>query len=224
MPILLLCGVSLMLISCGTSYDSNVTGGGGGSAAPPTIAVPNLIVRMSHTGNFFLAQQGATYIVTVTNNGTGPTDGAVTVTDSVPTGMTLVSLTGSGWSCSSNMCLRSDVLLAGGSYPAINATVNVAANASTPETNQASLSGGGSAREIGSDATTITGASALNVTMTHRGDLSLGQESAIYTVTVSNLGPGPTIGAVAVTSKAGIPFPTSGTGWNCSFSNPQSCT
>ena len=88
--ILLLCGVSLMLISCGTSSNSNVTGGGGGSAAPPTIAVPNLIVRVSHTGNFFLAQQGATYTVTVANNGTGPTDGAVTVTDSVPTGMTLV--------------------------------------------------------------------------------------------------------------------------------------
>jgi len=75
--ILLLCGVSLMLISCGTSSNSNVTGGGGGSAAPPTIAVPNLIVRVSHTGNFFLAQQGATYTVTVANNGT-------------PTGMTLV--------------------------------------------------------------------------------------------------------------------------------------
>jgi hypothetical protein len=61
---------------------------------------------------------------------------------------------GAGWSCSSSSCTRSDVLVAGASYPPITVTANVAANA--PQVlNQVYVSGGGSATAYASDLTTI---------------------------------------------------------------------
>jgi hypothetical protein len=52
----------------------------------------------------------------------------VTVTETLPAGLTLVAMTGTGWTCASNVCTRSDALAAGASYPAITVTVNVAVN------------------------------------------------------------------------------------------------
>jgi hypothetical protein len=59
--------------------------------------------------------------------------------------------------------MRSDALAGGSSYPAIGVTVNVAANATSPQVNSVSVSGGGSAPANGSDNTTIFGFS-LSVT------------------------------------------------------------
>lgn len=107
-----------------------------------------LKIAKTHTGNFKRGQLGASYTISVPNTGGAATTGAVvTVTDMVPVGMTLVSMAGSGWTCTSggNSCTRSDVLNAGFSYPAITVTVDVAANAGSPLVNQASVSGGGAA-------------------------------------------------------------------------------
>jgi trimeric autotransporter adhesin len=107
--------------------------------------LPSLEITKTHTGNFTQGQQGATYSITVGNGaGAGPTTGAVTVTDTVPSGLTLASLAGTGWTCTANSCTRSDALAGGANYPVITATVNVAANASSPQANQASVTGGGS--------------------------------------------------------------------------------
>lgn len=121
------------------------------------VPLPSLTVSSSHTGNFFQGQAGATYSVSVTDAG-GPTSGPVTVTESVPSGLMLVSLGGTGWTCASGgaSCTRSDPLGAGASYQTITATVNVAHNAPTSVTNQLNVSGGGSAAANASDATTIT--------------------------------------------------------------------
>jgi hypothetical protein len=86
----------------------------------------------------------------------------VTVTDTLPSGLTLVSMAGAGWTCT-NACTRSDALAGSASYPAIAVTVNVAANAASPQVNAVSVSGGGSATANGSDNTTIFGFS-LSVT------------------------------------------------------------
>jgi hypothetical protein len=120
---------------------------------------PNLTVAKSHTGNFTQGQQGAQYTILVTNTGAGATDGnAVTVTDFVPSGLTLTSMAGSGWTCQSgtNTCTRSDALNPGLSYPAITATVNVAANAISPQINLVNVTGGGSVQANNGDLTTIT--------------------------------------------------------------------
>src|SRR5262249_52210184 len=67
----------------------------GGSSTP----IPDLTVTMSHAGNFRQGQMGGVYVITVGNSGGVPTSGAVTATLSIPTGLTLVSMSGNGWSC-----------------------------------------------------------------------------------------------------------------------------
>jgi len=123
---------------------------------PAPSTVPLLSISKSHSGSFTRGQQNATYSVIVSDGFNAvPTTGTVTVTETVPSGLTLVSLAGTGWTCSSNSCSRSDVLNPGASYPAIMVTVNVAANATSPQVNQVSASGGGSVSATATDSTTI---------------------------------------------------------------------
>jgi hypothetical protein len=104
-------------------------------------------INKKHTGNFAAGQTNATYTVTVSNQtgaGIGPTSGLATVTETVPTGMTLVSMAGNNWACppNQNTCTRQDPLGMGQSYDPITVTVNVP-NVSATLTNQVSVSGGG---------------------------------------------------------------------------------
>src|SRR5262249_35083253 len=79
----------------------NVTGTNGGTGntatASITVLAPDLTIAKSHTGNFFQGETGATYMVTVSNVGPGPTAGTVTVTEVPPAGLTVTALAGSGW-------------------------------------------------------------------------------------------------------------------------------
>jgi uncharacterized protein (TIGR03437 family) len=141
-----------------------VSGGGAAEAGAGdftlVLQAPALSIAKTHSGNFALGQNGAAYTVTVGNAaGRYSTSGPVTATETVPSGMTLVSMAGTGWTCPSggNTCTRSDALEGGSSYPAIAVTVNVASNAASQATNQVTVSGGGSASASASDATTIAG-------------------------------------------------------------------
>jgi len=128
--------------------------GWNGTVAQP----PSLPITKTHTGNFTQGQVGATYTIVVSNGGPGSTSGTVTVTDTIPAGLTATGITGIGWSCTApaGPCTRSDALAAGSSYPPIVVTVNVAANAPGTVTNVASVSGGGTFHaNTASDATTI---------------------------------------------------------------------
>jgi len=93
--------------------------------------LPDLTINKSHTGNFTQGQTGATYSLTATNSGLTATSGTVTVTDTLPVGLTATAISGTGWTCvlGTLTCTRADVLAAGGSYPVITVTVNVANNA-----------------------------------------------------------------------------------------------
>src|SRR5579872_1074836 len=124
-----------------------------------SVLTPVLSIAKTHGGSFTQGQANANYTVTVSNgSGAGPTSGAVTVTETVPPGLTLVSMTGTGWTCpgtAANNCTRSDVLNGAASYPAITVMVNVASNATSPQVNSVSVSGGGSATANANDSTTI---------------------------------------------------------------------
>jgi Salmonella virulence plasmid 65kDa B protein/Insecticide toxin TcdB middle/N-terminal region/FG-GAP-like repeat len=141
--------------------------------APPAPPVPpqpaDMTVTSSPNGAFTQGQPGATYTITVSNVGSGPTSGAVTVEDIVPTGLTAEAMAGTGWTCEVGLgspnCTRSDVLAAGASYPPITLTVNVAANAPSSVTNVVTVSGGGevnTGNDTYSDPTTINPASGGN--------------------------------------------------------------
>jgi len=119
--------------------------------------MPVLLISSSHTGNFYQGEQNATYTLTVSNLANSvSTAGTVTVSDTVPAGLTLVSMSGTGWTCSSTTCSRSDVLTSGATFPAITVSVNVDSGASSPLTNAASVSGGGFANANTIDPTVIT--------------------------------------------------------------------
>ena len=214
------------------SVTNSATVSGGGesnttndTATDPTtvIQVADMTITKSHTGSFVQGQVGATYTITATNSGPGPTIGTVTVVDTLPTGLTATAMTGTGWTCTLGTltCTRADVLANSSSYPAITLTVNVANNAAASVTNSVIVSGGGelnTANDTANDITTVTLASDLVITKSHVGNFTQGQVGATYTITATNNGPGPTNGTVTVvdTLPTGLTATAeAGTGWTC---------
>lgn len=142
-----------------SATESNTTNNS--ASDPTTIVSSDLTITKSHTGNFSQQQKGATYTLLANNIGNLATSGTVTVTDTLPTGLTATAIAGSGWSCilASLTCSRSDVLAASSSYPPITVTVDVATNASTPLVNNAAVSGGGeviTTNNTAADSTSVT--------------------------------------------------------------------
>jgi uncharacterized repeat protein (TIGR01451 family) len=162
-------------------------------------ATPLLSLTKSHTGNFSQGQTGATYTVTVSNSATGgPTSGTVTMAENPPSGLTVTSMAGTGWTCTTASCTRSDALAAGASYPAITITVNVSATATSPQINSVTVSGGGSASATTTDSTTINPAAggglsftsttlpAGAVTVPYGADIQITGGTPPYTFAVAN--------------------------------------
>jgi uncharacterized repeat protein (TIGR01451 family) len=185
----------------------------------------NLTIASSHTGSFIEGESGAVYTLTVTNSGSGATNGSVTVIDRLPASLTATSIAGSGWACAqpAGPCTRSDALPAGASYPAITLTVNVAANAPSTVTNMATVSSDGAVNSVNATAGDVTnilipGPPVLSIAKTHSGNFTQGQNGA-YTVTISNpAGAGATNGPVTMTETAPqgmVLLAMSGTGWTC---------
>src|SRR5436305_2099109 len=141
----------------------SVSGGGSASANTndsTTITAPNppvLSISKTHSGNFTQGQQNATYQVTVTNAANaGTTSGTVTVIESVPAGLTLVSMSGACWKCTTLPTCTNSNILVGRAFPTPRTSnLNVAANATSPQLNAVSVSGGGSAGANTTDSTTI---------------------------------------------------------------------
>ncbi|HYP01039.1 MAG TPA: DUF11 domain-containing protein [Pyrinomonadaceae bacterium] len=160
-------------------------------------STPDLTITKSHTGNFTRGETGI-YTVTVTNSGPGTTGGTVTVTDTLPAGLTPTAPVGlvGGWTCSISTqtvtCIRADGLSTGASYPAIDITVNVLQTAANSVTNTASTSGGGetnTANNSANDATTIVSRADLSLTKTADNSAPLINQNVTFTLTVSNAGP-----------------------------------
>ena len=144
-------------------------------ANPPSPNPPSLSITKQHLGAFTPGQMNAQYTVTVSNAaGAGPTSGTVMVADNVPLGLYGLNMQGSGWSCPGlyNACTRSDALGPGQSYPPLSVTAVVSSTASSPLTNQVTVSGGGSAAASAQDPATITGFSACDLNQDARTDVT----------------------------------------------------
>jgi uncharacterized repeat protein (TIGR01451 family) len=122
-------------------------------------SVSDLTISKTHTGNFTQGQVGATYTITVTNSGTAATSGTVTVTDTLPTGLTATGMSGTDWTCTLTPilgCTTSSSVAAAGNFNAISLTVNVATNTAASVTNTATVSGGGETNTSNDSASDIT--------------------------------------------------------------------
>ena len=213
----------------------SIAGAGGGSANgsdPTTIlssGTPAWTVTSTHAGNFKQGQNSAVYTITVTNSGTAPTTAPSIAQffDTLPAGMTPVSIQGAGWLCQIGAligCNRSDALAPGASYPVLTLTVNVASDATANVTNQVSITGAGAGFATGSDPTTIlsSGTPAWTITMNHNGNFVQGQSGFVYTINVINSGNAITSGGpvqVVDNLPTGlIAVAMQGSGWNCQLS------
>ena len=197
---------------------------------------PDLAIAKTHSGHATQGQTGFVYTITVQNVGNASTSGLVTVSDTLPTGLTATGVTGSGWSCSGGAtptCTRSDALAASASYPPITLTVNVAANAPANITNTATVSGGGdtnAANNTASDPTLVTpagGGADLAIAKAHVGNARAGQIGFVYTITVNNAGTIASSGTVTVTDLLPPKLTAtaiSGAGWACSLGATPTCT
>jgi hypothetical protein len=110
---------------------------------PPPPGYPLLAILKNHVGSFFQGEVGAHYTLTVQNQGFAPTSGLVTVTEKVPSGLTLTNMAGVGWNCVANICTRSDSLASTAFYPPIDVTVDVSSTAPSTVYNVATIFGGG---------------------------------------------------------------------------------
>lgn len=158
-----------------------------------------------------------TFDVTVTNQGTLPTIGPVTVSDTRGGAFTGgYTMSGSGWSCpsSASPCTRSDVLVPGASYPPITVVANYTPGGSV--LNTAAVSGGGEPTDANSPAL-LNDASTTGVPSAPLATLALNksvEESAVsagslvtFNLLVRNSGPSAGTGTTVVdTLPAGLGF------------------
>ncbi len=135
------------------SIDNTATATGAGVSSTSSntdliaiVPAPVLSVTKTHTGTF---TQGTTAVweMTVNNTASGSTtSGTVTVSDTLPSGYSLASFTGSGWTCGGTTavtCTSNQTESGGSSFPAIMLSVNVPANSPTSVSNTALAYGGG---------------------------------------------------------------------------------
>ena len=196
-------------------------------------AVADLSIVKVHVGTP-VAGENLTYQLTVANAGPTLDPGPVTVVDTLPTGETYVSATGTGWTCAD--AAQKVTCTWAPAYPVgqtSTVTLVVAMGAATVPTvaNTATVSGTAIDPDTGNnsstDTATVAGGAALTLTKTlTSGALTVGG-AAIYKLTVANAGPSPATNVVITdTVPAGLqPTAAKGTGWTCQLTTPKlTCT
>lgn len=125
------------------------------SCTPFVEAGLTLGVSMSHSGT---PAQGGTVDYTITPSASGAATGSnLTLTFSLPSGLSYNSGSGSGWSCTSTRCVYSNTIANGASGNPLTLRADVAANAAASLTPSVTLSGGNAGSSANaSDPTTIS--------------------------------------------------------------------
>jgi uncharacterized protein (TIGR03437 family) len=188
-----------------------------GSSGPPA-GTAALSITSLHPGSFQQGQNNASYSLVVSNAAdAGATSGTVSVTDTLPPGLTLVSMSGTGWSCVANLCMRNDVLAANSSYPPILVAVNVAANAAASVTNEVTVLGGGAATANGSDPTIVSSTtSGSTFSFTNIGSAANAQAALVPGSLATATG---NFGVASARSASRAPYPTTLGGVSLEFGN-----
>ncbi|PYN02660.1 MAG: hypothetical protein DME07_09285, partial [Candidatus Rokuibacteriota bacterium] len=175
-----------------------------------------------------------TYTLTVSNAGPSTAAAPISVTDSLPPGVTFQGASGAGWTCSgtntSVACTRASTLPPGAAPPI---TILVTApNEGSTITNTASVSSSTSDPDASNNtataSTTVIGSADLSITKTDAPDPVAAGAALTYTLTVSNAGPSTAAAPISVTDSLppGVTFQgASGAGWTCSGTNTSvACT
>jgi uncharacterized repeat protein (TIGR01451 family) len=187
-------GVITNTASISSSGTPDPIPGNNTSSVTVTTTAPDLSIAKSHVGNL---ERGGTgiYTIDVKNLGTGATIAPVSISDTLPAGMTPTAASGDGWTCNVNAqnvtCTRSDALNSGSSYPSVLVSVDVEQNAPDALTNTASVSGGGdpiTGNNTVSDPTNIVNSSDLSMVKSAPVNATPGLP-VTYSIRVTNNGP-----------------------------------
>ena len=170
------------------------------ASAPAAVTVrgtPDVTIDKSHTGVFVRGQQG-TFKLVVSNVGGRATSGTVVINDTLPNGLTVVSASGSNWSCSvdttanSLHCERSDSLAAGTAYEPVNVLVNVLESAPDTIVNTGVTGGGGETNTSNNrddDTVTVTSIADVAIVKSVTPTTTPPGKNVTYTMVVTNNGP-----------------------------------
>ncbi|HUS26256.1 MAG TPA: hypothetical protein VMY99_02825 [Nevskiaceae bacterium] len=195
------------------------------------VNVTDLSITKNHVGTF-IAGTNAAYTMTVSNGGPSNTlTNDVTVTDTLPTGMTYVAAGsgGTGWGCSNVVqvvtCVYAPALAASGTTPTLTINVHIAPDKQGQVINSATVSSAlddsSPSNDTASDTTTIQAQADLTATKTPQGSFTAGQPIT-YRFSVTNNGGPSQANNVTITDNLQGHFTyqnfvsVSGGTWNCS--------
>ncbi len=213
----------------GSDRNASRTYGTGQATANANIPVSDIRLAKTHIGSFV---SGAVNIwrLTVSNAGPDASTGVFTVTDTLPSGVSFVSLdTTTGWSLVSNVgqvatfAHASATIASGSSLPPLQISVNTPADSAngTSFTNSATVSGGTNydpvpANNTATDTATVELSSDLVIVKSVSGTAVAGNPLT-WNLDVSNAGPSASQGTITVTDTlpAGVTFVSANApGWN----------
>ncbi|WP_157468565.1 lectin-like domain-containing protein [Desulfatibacillum aliphaticivorans] len=199
-------------------------------------ALADLSITKSHTGDFGSESTGS-YDIVVTNN--GPTEdpaATIYVMDTLPTGLTYNSVSGTGWSLASSSgqdytFAHAGPLASGGSLDTLTVTVYASSSAVGTVVNTATVSSStnddDATNDTATDSTIVLPSVDLAVTKSHTGaSFSIG-DNVTFDVAVTNNGPNDETGAITVYDElpTGLTYDSfSGTGWSLAASSGQEYT
>jgi uncharacterized repeat protein (TIGR01451 family) len=213
-------------------------GAGNNTASDPTTVSTTLDVAITkiHSGNLRSAERRLH--PSRDEHGKLSTTGGLTVTDNLPSGLSFVSATGTGWTCSALgavvTCTNPATLPPGGAAPSITLTVAVSSAAVPSVTNVAIVSTPGDSNptnNIARDPTIVSEPSpSLDLAIQKSaspGAFIVGQNGT-YLLNVTNISSIPTTGTTTVTDilASGLTYVSAtGSGWSCSVTGQAiSCT
>ncbi|MCC7052125.1 MAG: DUF11 domain-containing protein, partial [Gemmatimonadaceae bacterium] len=197
------------------------------SVTRTVLGPPDLAVTKTVDTDTLRLNGSATWTVNVANVGGAATTGPITVIDSLPAGLTPVSVTGTTFTCTTVgtvvTCSRTAVLAAGAT-----ASLQIAATLSptapiAPLQNTARASTAGDvnpANDAGSVTVAVGGQSVASLRKVAVGEFVVG-EAGRFRMTVQNTGTLPLLGPIAITDTLprGLRYRgVEGAGWNCSNS------
>jgi uncharacterized repeat protein (TIGR01451 family)/fimbrial isopeptide formation D2 family protein len=199
------------------------------SVNDPTVITTSADVEITKSGDAQLVPGTDTsYTITVTNN--GPSDAQTAIlTDTLPTGITGVNISGAGWTCdNSTLSCQNNDLSVGTHTLTVIAHVNADVLDGTTLENSASISwvdsSGTSTKTATADGTTATSADIV-LTKTAEDTTAKAGTNTTFDLSVANNGPSDAVGPITVvdTLPAEMSFAGSTGSWDCSLdvSNSQ---
>ncbi len=215
-------GTNSLIYKLSTTTGAGTLVGSSGAALSDLGNLPafaDLQITKTATSGFQYDQNSAktaTYSLSVKNNGPQSASGTITVTDTLPSGLTYVSGTGTGWSCSAAgsvvTCTNAGPVANGVTMSAVTLTVTVGSTAVPSVTNSASVSGTTFDDVANNNSSSITtNVTRVDLQKSVSGSPTPGTDLT-YTVTFTNKG-----GASVNFSSLSDPYPSSGLKINTSM-------